>query len=57
MQGNNKYVYVVIGAYNEPCKAFTSQAKASDYVIWLQLFRQKNHFDEIHFKVVKLCLE
>ena len=57
MQGKNKYVYVVIGAYNIPCKAFTSQSKANDYVIWLQVFRKKMHFDDIDFKVVKLCLE
>ena len=57
MQGKNKYVYVVIGAYKEPCKAFTSESKASDYAIWLRLFRMKNHFDDIEIKVIKLCLE
>lgn len=57
MQGKNKYVYVVIGAYKEPCKAFSSESKANDYAIWLRLFRMKNHFDDIEIKVIKLCLE
>lgn len=57
MLGKNKYVYVVIGAYNEPCKAFTSQSKASDYALWLQFYRKKQNFDDIEFKIVKLCLE
>lgn len=57
MQEKNRYVYVVVGAYNEPCKAFSSEVKATDYVLWLQLFRKKQHFDEIEFKVKKLCLE
>ena len=57
MQGKNKYVYVVIGAYNEPCKAFTSESKANDYALWLQLFRIKQHFGNEKMKVIKLCLE
>ena len=57
MQEKNKYVYVVIGAYKEPCKAFTSQQKANDYAIWLRLFRLQNHFDDTKIQVIKLCLE
>ena len=57
MQVKNKYVYIVIGAYNEPCKAFTSDSKANDYALWLQLFRIKNHFGNEKMKVIKLCLE
>ena len=57
MQGKNKYVYVVIGAYNEPCKAFSSQQKANDYAIWLELYRKKQHFDDVKIKIIKLCLE
>ena len=57
MQGKNKYVYVVIGAYNEPCKAFFSESKANDYALWLECFRKKCHFDDIKIKVLKLCLE
>ena len=57
MQGKNKYVYVVIGAYNEPCKAFTSQFKANDYALWLELYRKMQHFDDVKIKIIKLCLE
>ncbi len=57
MQGKNKYVYVVIGAYNEPCKAFTSQSKANDYALWLQFYRKKQNFDDVKIKIIKLCLE
>lgn len=57
MQGKNKYVYVVIGAYKEPCRAFSSESKANDYALWLECFRKKCHFDDIKIKVMKLCLE
>ncbi len=57
MQVKNKYVYVVIGAYNEPCKAFTSQLKANDYALWLEFYRKKQNFDDVKIKIIKLCLE
>lgn len=61
MQGKNKYVYVVINAYDEPCRAFSSEQKALDYSFALQLIRKKYHFEDIDedkkFRIIKLCLE
>ncbi len=51
------YIYVVIGAYNQPCMAFTTESKANDYVLTLELCREQNHFKGFQFRVVKLCLE